>query len=1037
MADNPLVVLHLSDIHIEEGKNTVTTRAKHIVAAVRAEAPNWDGCIVAVSGDIANTGSRSEYQVAIDFFTEIRTLLLVDRPGAVVGIVVIPGNHDCDFRNESELRSLTIENVKSRIESLDPAGDIASTCLAVHKNFFEFESQISKTPTLPAGRLYYEREFQINEHTVRFQCHNSAWTSRLREMPGTIYYPVSVASGTDSPSRPVALAISLIHHPFNWYAPENARVLHSYLERASDLVLTGHEHLAGAYDRSSHTGAHVTYWEGAALQESPDIHNSEFHVVVIDLANRSYQFSTYKRDTYGYDRSYIRPPSSFARNPLLVQHSFDISADYLQFLTDPGTAFSHPRKRDLVLTDLFIYPDLTRRSWLPNKDEETNKRVMSNDVLDFVINTNNVVIVGAAASGKTSLAKTLYLDLKRRKGVVPVMLRGGELRGSKGDDVQQVCTRAFEEQYGVANSSSRYGQLERAQRIILVDDFDEARMTARAQQAFVKATTDFAGSVVVIAGDVFAVHLLSTKGSDPEGPFDEFALCSIREFGHALRGTLIEKWHRLGHELTEPETNLSYAVSSSEHTLNTLIGKNLVPSYPFIVLTLLQTMEAAVIPTTASGSYGYLYEALITEALSRASNRAATIDTKYTYLSRLAYGLYDSDARRYSREELDEITAEHFERFRIQFNVEQMLKELQMARILDTSDGFYYFKYRYIYCYFVARHLRDSAAGSSAHDTRRILYGMADRIYFEDHASILSLYLYLTRDSDLIRHLLVCARRIYSDQAPCDFDADVNFVNQLYYETAPLVLPDSDHAIHRELQRESLDTTDELVEAERDEMRELTYQDDLNDLLKITFAFKTLNVLGQVLRNFPGSLERELKRAIASECYLLGLRTLKAVLRIARTNLAELRTYFAALIQGHRPISGVAELAKITDETLIGMTLGCAFGIIKRVSMAVGLRDLSGTYDDVLEVIGPTTSAKLIDVAIRLDHFESPPVTQIKQLVGDLGNNNFTRRVLRDLVANHMYLFPVDFKSKQMLGAALDIKYSDARFLRNPDRKAR
>ena len=105
--------------------------------------------------------------------------------------------------------------------------------------------------------------------------------------------------------------------------------------------------------------------------------------------------------------------------------------------------------------------------------------------------------------------------------------------------------------------------------------------------------------------------------------------------------------------------------------------------------------------------------------------------------------------------------------------------------------------------------------------------------------------------------------------------------------------------------------------------------------------------------------------------------------------------------------------------------------------MAVGLRDLSGTYDDVLEVIGPKTSAELIDVAIRLDHFESPPVTQIKELVGNIEHNNFTRRVLRDLVADHMYLFPVDFKSKQMLGAALDITYSDVRFLSNPDRKAK
>ena len=72
MADNSLVVLHLSDIHIEEGENPITTQAAYIVAAVRAEAPDWDGCIIAVSGDIAKTGARGEYQIATDFLTNIQ-----------------------------------------------------------------------------------------------------------------------------------------------------------------------------------------------------------------------------------------------------------------------------------------------------------------------------------------------------------------------------------------------------------------------------------------------------------------------------------------------------------------------------------------------------------------------------------------------------------------------------------------------------------------------------------------------------------------------------------------------------------------------------------------------------------------------------------------------------------------------------------------------------------------------------------------------------------------------------------------------------
>jgi len=53
--------------------------------------------------------------------------------------------------------------------------------------------------------------------------------------------------------------------------------------------------------------------------------------------------------------------------------------------------------------------------------------------------------------------------------------------------------------------------------------------------------------------------------------------------------------------------------------------------------------------------------------------------------------------------------------------------------------------------------------------------------------------------------------------------------------------------------------------------------------------------------------------------------------------------------------------------------------VIKRVSTAVGLQELSGTYADVLQDLGPAIPGKLIDVSIRLDHFDSIPLAQIEK----------------------------------------------------------
>src|SRR5260370_645219 len=50
--------------------------------------------------------------------------------------------------------------------------------------------------------------------------------------------------------------------------------------------------------------------------------------------------------------------------------------------------------------------------------------------------------------------------------------------------------------------------------------------------------------------------------------------------------------------------------------IEVFLGKNLIPSYQLFVLVLLQQIASHTPTNTTSGSYGYFYEYLITEALA-------------------------------------------------------------------------------------------------------------------------------------------------------------------------------------------------------------------------------------------------------------------------------------------------------------------------------------------------------------------------------------------------------------------------------------
>ena len=399
----------------------------------------------------------------------------------------------------------------------------------------------------------------------------------------------------------------------------------------------------------------------------------------------------------------------------------------------------------------------------------------------------------------------------------------------------------------------------------------------------------------MFADDLFMIDRLSRSAEDSNDGLGNFEHCAIRECGYRLRGALIERWHRVGYETREEPADFDHQVAATEKLVDGLLGKNLLPSLPIMVLMILQSAEASASPASGSGAYGYLYEVLITCALAKASRSVADVDTKYTYLSHLAHAVYCSERGvGLSSEMVEEVSEEYFTKFRISFPVTDMLADLERIDILANTGGYYSFRYKYIYCYFVARYFRDYAASESGNKDE--IKSMVSRLHVEDYANILVFYLYLTRDLEVIDYVLAVARRVYANHTACDFDKDVAFVNKLYVEQERLHLPDGDPAEHREEERARRDALAETAEVPDIGAGELEYSEGLDDILKVNFSLKMLHVMGQVLRNFPGSLQSGLKEDLATESYLLGLRTLKAIMRIAEGNLEELRVYFARVL---------------------------------------------------------------------------------------------------------------------------------------------
>jgi hypothetical protein len=193
----------------------------------------------------------------------------------------------------------------------------------------------------------------------------------------------------------------------------------------------------------------------------------------------------------------------------------------------------------------------------------------------------------------------------------------------------------------------------------------------------------------------------------------------------------------------------------------------------------------------------------------------------------------------------------------------------------------------------------------------------------------------------------------------------------------------------------------------------------LQDILKTEFAFKSLQVMGQVLRNFPGELKADLKLQLADESYQLGMRALTSFLRTIEIHAETFRAFVERQLTKYRA-RPYPEVAKEASQVLAFLAQASIYGMIKRVSFSVGLEDLRETYEAVRKKAGESDiPTRLIDLAIHLDHFPRVPISDIESLERSLTGNIVAYNTLRILVADYLYLFPVGYKERQKLIALL------------------
>ena len=700
----------------------------------------------------------------------------------------------------------------------------------------------------------------------------------------------------------------------------------------------------------------------------------------------------------------LAPKNAGSKRPSISHH--DVRGSFEIWLEDTEVPFTHKMKEDhLTLPDIYVYPDLRG---VRKKSTDTVETVNGSELLNRDSIGPEILIHGDEQSGKTALLKMLYSHYMKA-GIRPLYLDAKDITTS---DQDKALGKLVIQQYEHVGWKE-YQTMQNA-RMLLVDNYDALPLNAKFERQFLSSVRQTFDYLVLVA--------------DSELTFDEKRMVELASlprwellpFGHVRRGELIERWNSIGEEETIDAATLYQRNDETTRSLNTVIRKNLLPPRPIFVLTVLQLLESVMPTNFELSSYGHCYQALILQALHKVGIRSQDFDPFVNYLSEFAYFCFTRRSEALDGNQFELFKEDYSSKFIIQSH-EEVVSKLQQAEILRGHRGGFRFSYRYIFYFYTAKYLSDHLD-----EVNDDIEGICENMHTERNANVLIFLMHHSRDQRVIDEVLLRAEMIYDGENPASLvKAETQHLMDLAQTVPDLVIEQVDVERERKRVLERRDVHDNEIEDDFDDAGE--FDQELADIVR---SARMVDVIGQVLRNRSGSLQKSQLLELARAGYASGLKFLSFWLGL--TKVAE--AYFVgniarALADKVDRGEDVEKIRRAAGREYFRLCYAVCYGVIRRITGSIGAKELVQIFDAIEEEEPDSVAVRMINVAIRMEFTKKIPRDRINSLDAELGGNPVARMLLREVVVHHLYLNDVGVADKQWISSKLGIPMKSQRLL--------
>lgn len=661
------------------------------------------------------------------------------------------------------------------------------------------------------------------------------------------------------------------------------------------------------------------------------------------------------------------------------------------WLNELDLPFSHPTGAQLRLSDVFVSPKV-RATSEDSSDLNSARDALSSDL------SPKKLIYGEEQSGKTALAKEIY---KKHLSdmLIPVYLKGSEIRNK---NFETWLWDAFNSQYdGPLEETLASGHM-----AVIIDDIDGCALNKSAMSNVLKYLAKNFSHVDILASDAFKYVSLDIEG------FEYFREYEILPFGKRKRQELVEAWIAAGRQDHILEEELYMQADHLLDRLDSIVLKNVVPPLPPYILAILSLASSGSGKDMELSAHGHCYQYLVYQALEKSNIAPRDLDKFMNLLTQLAGWIYEGGVL--NNDGLSNFFDE-YNKIYLPVKSDNPISILQKCLLLEEDIDGWRFKHPYVYYFFAAKWISENL--SSEKFRTEVIARLLGNLHKQDCANILIFVVHHCNSMDVLDEVEYALLEQFSEYSMAWLErGELDFIEQFLDEIPEVVMEKREVS---EARRRHAELEEKAERRSRDIDQYVDGLDPSDLLAQVTKVLKSLELVGQVVRGRAASVPKDKLTELIKESQFAGLRFLRFFLGMSEVGREEVIRSVEEVLSDHPDLTN-REVEVEAKKAYLFMTYGVIFGVLHKIAVSVGSSDASVLYDEI-ESEYPKPSIRLIRYAIELQHEKHVDVDKVRKLASDFENNGPCLRILKELLVQHVYMFPVGYKKKQQLAEILKI----------------